>query len=264
MSPLSEPLRVQRLDNRPLVIVVFLAALALFLWGELRSAYPYSDPRFVSGYFSTEVQVSVFMLVATVLWFPARRIGLRWPQLANWRQLMPLAVLVLAAVGAWAATRLSLPQQTQVQAEQSWLVLRTTLMVGLNEEWIFRGLLFAAFSRWLGLRRGALVALLLFGGFHLINMVAGVRPSQSAIQFVMTIVLGSSFLLAALGSRSLLLPMLAHGLYDFAVIDIASLVSNGASVLPSAVVPLVGVVTGLFSLFQITRLTGNEPYGDST
>lgn len=256
----SAELRLRNLDNRLLVAAVYAGALVLYLYGGLRSVHPYGDPRFVIGYFTTELGVAVFLLLTTALFFPAARLGFRLPSIGNARQLLPLAVLLLTALGAWVAVRASLPAGAPVDNGMSLRVLRTTVMVGLTEEWIFRGLMLAALCRWLGLRRGAIVSLLLFGGFHLMNIALGVPPLAGLFQAFSTMLIGATFLLAALGTRSLLLPMIAHALYDFAVIDVGNLAHAGASGLPMLAILGTGIVAGVYSLIRIARLQGSEPY----
>jgi len=261
MTAFSVDRRLRNLDNRMLVTAVFVGAMALYLYGTLQSEHPYGDTRFVISYVATELQVAAFMLVVTGVFLPARRIGFRRPQRGSARGLWPFAVFMLIAMGAWIATRLSVPPDAAIDNEASLLILRTTLLVGLTEEWIFRGLLLAALSRWLGLRRGAAVAVAMFGLFHLLNIVAGVPPLMGALQAVLTMLMGSTFLLAAVETRSLLVPILAHALYDFVVIDMTSLMQVGASGVPILVVSIVGVLAGIVSLIRIGRLQAREPYG---
>jgi membrane protease YdiL (CAAX protease family) len=261
MTAFSADRRLRNLDNRLLVTAVFVAAMALYLFGALQSEYAYGDTRFAIGYFATELQVAAFLLVVTVVFLPARRIGFRRPERGSARGLWPFAVFMLIAMGAWIAARLSVPSDAAVDNETSVLILRTTLLVGLTEEWIFRGLLLAALSRWLGLRRGAAAALVLFGLFHLLNIAAGVPPAIGAVQAMSTMLIGSTFLLAAVETRSLAVPILAHAFYDFAVIDMTSLMQAGASGVPILVVSIVGVLAGIVSLIRIARLQAREPYG---
>lgn len=257
-----EDRRVANLDRRGLVWAVF-AALLVFILVKLRvSDVPYSDPGFVIDFFDTEVQVSVGLLLVTAAFFPWGRLGFRWPSRGPIRQLWPLAVLMATALGAWIVARAALPDGATADNEAALLTLRTTLLVGLNEEWIFRGLVLAALSRWMGLRRGALVSLLLFGGFHLLNIAAGVPAVFELIQVAITILVGSSFLLCAIGTRSLWIPVLAHAFYDFAVLDIGRLTLQGGSRVPALVLMSVGLLIGVSNLFTLSRLEGKEPYGE--
>ncbi len=261
MTTSSADRRLRNLDNRLLVTAVFVGAMALYLYGTLQAKHAYGDTRFVIDYVTTELQVAAFMLVVTAVFLPARRIGFRRPHRGSARGLWPFAVLMLTAMGAWIAARLSVSSDVAIDNETSLLILRTTLLVGLTEEWIFRGLLLAALSRWLGLRRGAAAALVLFGLFHLLNIAAGVPPVIGAMHAVSTMLIGSTFLLAAVETRSLVVPILAHALYDFVVIDMTSLMPVGASGVPIIVVSVVGILAGIVNLIRIARLQAREPYG---
>lgn len=254
--------RARNLDRRGLVVAVFVATLAFFFLKLRLSGVPYADPDFVIAFFATEVQVSVGLLLVTSAFFPWDRLGFRRPRRGPPRQVWPLAVLMTTAVGAWIAVRVMLPPGTVPDNKAALLTLRTTLLVGLNEEWIFRGLVLAALARWMGLRRGAFVSLLLFGAFHLLNIAAGVPAAVELIQVAITILIGSSFLLCAIGTRSLWIPVIAHALYDFAVLDIGRLGLQGGSRVPALVLATVGVLIGIANLFTLWRLQGREPYGD--
>jgi membrane protease YdiL (CAAX protease family) len=142
----------------------------------------------------------------------------------------------------------------------SLLLLRTTLLVGLNEEWLFRGLALAAFSHWWGWRRGWLAALLAFGCLHLLNLIGGVPPAAAAFQFLNTMLLGSVFLLAAVATRSLLWPMLGHAAYDWAVIDAARFIAVGAPATGSLALTAVATLLGLWSLRTLWRMPERTPF----
>jgi len=257
---MAEAGRMRRLDRRLPVVAVFAAVTALFVIGLLRSPYPYADPRFAVALFGTELQVALLLAVVTAVWFPIRRLGLRMPRIVAVRRVAPLALLLLVAAGAWGTARFTLPAGAAFDEGLSWQVLRSTALVGLNEEWLFRGLALAAFCRWWGLRRGALAATAAFGAFHAINAFAGQPPAMVAVQVAMTCVLGAIFLMAALGTRSLIPAMVGHALYDFAVIDIGRLVTAGASPVAMLALPLVGLALGVWCLVEIGRLRGSEPF----
>lgn len=254
--------RPHPLDRRGLIWSIFVVLMAIFLAGELLSPYPYSDTRFVVAYVITEVIVAGLLLSLTLTLFAPAELGLRRPQRRPVGAVWPVLVLVGAVLTAWLVMRVQLPPGTPVDNAQSLLVMRTTLLVGLNEEWIFRGLLLAAFCRWWGLRRGAFAALAAFSTFHLLNLAAGVAPLSSLFQFANTFVLGAIFLCAALASRSLFIPMVGHALYDFAVIDMNSLAKVSGLSPAIGVAPVLGWLLGLWCLYKLWQLRGHEPpYG---
>lgn len=262
LRPASFGERLQNLDNRPLVLAIFLVTLGILLAGILGSAYPYTDARFVVGFFGTELQLAAFLAFATAWLLPVDRLGLRFPRSAGVWRIAPLAALALVIVATWWATRQSLPAGTSPDTARSWLVLRSTVLVGINEEWIFRGLLLAAFCRWWGLRRGAIVALMGFGAFHFLNMAGGMPLGLSAVQVVSTLLLGAILLMGAIDTRSLVLPMAVHAFYDFAVLDMTALHQAGANPTPMLIAVVTAVVLGIVSLVRIARLRGGGPYDD--
>lgn len=253
------------LDRRAPVWAVLAIAFVLLGWGEVRATDPYSSTAFVVGYFWTELQVTALLLVATVLFWPRQRLGLRLPQAAPWQHLAPLALVVIAAlvVRMVVATQVpvQVPAQAQPDAATGGWVLRTTLLVGVNEEWLFRGVALAAFCHWWGWRRGFVAALLAFACVHLLNLIGGVPPAGAAFQFFNTFVMGSVFVLAAVATRSLLLPMLGHGVYDWAVIDTQRFLAAGAPPALSLASAVFTLLLGIASLWVLWRLPVQAPFG---
>ncbi len=254
--------RERRLRNLPLVFGIVVAAGAILLWGELNSPHPYAHPDFVVDYFLTEVLTAVFLLVVTVALFPARSLGWKVPTLASVPQILPSVLLVAAALGLWAFARTALPPDVPADPARPWLVLRTTVLVGINEEWMFRGFVLATLCARLGLRKGAILAAVAFGLFHTMNVAAGQSPALALVQAASTLLIGTVFVHAALATRSLVWPAAAHAVYDFAVIEIGRLTGAGAPVwLPIATTGTAWLL-GLAGLVMLFRLRDGSPFGD--
>jgi membrane protease YdiL (CAAX protease family) len=264
MAMMSSDLQVRhdRLDRRGPVLAAAAGAVAIVAVGEWLAPFNYSDAHFAIDFFVPELLATAWLAIVTLLWFPAQALGWRRPQWQPSTWHWPLVLLLLASVGAWVATRLTLPTGTDLQSAMSWQIARTTLLVGVNEEWLFRGLLLVAFCRWWGPRRGALSALALFGAFHGLNLLAGMPPGVALAQVVLATLLGSIFLQAAQAGRSLWWPALAHGVYDWALIDMGRLRALGATSWAFAAVPALGLVLGLVCLAQLLRHPVGEPYAN--
>jgi len=256
----SKATRLRRLDHPAFTGAIYLLSLAVLLLGLLRSVYPYGDARMVAGYLVTELQVLALFIIATIWLLPAARIGLQRPVFTNIRALLPLAALLATALICWIIGLCTLPATAVIDASLSAGVLATTMVVGFTEEWMYRGLLLAALSRRYGLRKGSFIALALFGALHLLNMAAGMPPISALFQFFMTMLIGSTLLLAAIGSRSLLIPVIVHGLYDFLTVETGRLVAAGAAPWLPLVVIVIGPILGIYCLTRIARLEGSEPY----
>lgn len=259
-QPANQPAPGDKLDKRGWVIIVYLASLAILLLGAIRAPYEYGDPRLVAGFWITEVLVILVLALATWRFVPMARIGLRRPVLYRPRRLIPMGILLAASIAVWLYIRLTLHPAIMLDNLLSLRILRTTLLVGVSEEWMYRGILFAALCRWFGFRRGVLFSLLMFGVLHLFNIISGMSVQFVLLQFFMTILIGASLALAAIGSRSLLVPMLAHGIYDFCVIDTLTMVQAGAPGRPILIVTALGILCGLVSLVWLVLVKEHEPY----
>lgn len=249
------------MDRRWLMLALFVGVLLIYLSGEISSPYLYSDPAFVIHYFRTEVMVVAYMLLVTVIFLPAGRTGLRRPGLTHPLFLVPFILWLAVALGTWAWARASQTDTAIAHDSTSWLILRTTLLVGVTEEWIFRGCVFAVLARWLGLRRGAYAALAAFGVFHLMNIVAGSPVGSAMMQMVMAFMSGSILLLAAVCTRSLWLPMIGHGLYDFAVLDLVRMSQLTSNAPPYVLIIMAnGILLSIICLVLVMRLPEGEPF----
>jgi membrane protease YdiL (CAAX protease family) len=88
-------------------------------------------------------------------------------------------------------------------------LLGISLLAGLGEEMLFRGVLQGAFTTWFNVWVGVAVASLLFGVLHSITVTYAVLAA------VMGAYLSGVFLCA---DRNLLAVIIAHALYDFVVL----------------------------------------------
>lgn len=92
------------------------------------------------------------------------------------------------------------------QAPPGGLLLLAAL-AGIGEEWLFRGVIQGGLSAWLSPTAALLIAALLFGLAHAINLA----------YFVAATLAGLYLGLLYQWSGNLLLPVLVHALYDYAV-----------------------------------------------
>jgi membrane protease YdiL (CAAX protease family) len=83
-----------------------------------------------------------------------------------------------------------------------------SIVGGLGEELLFRGLIQAALTNWLDVGAGIVVASLLFGLAHIIT------PTYAVLAALIGVYLGWVWIAA----DNLLAPIVAHALYDFAAL----------------------------------------------
>jgi membrane protease YdiL (CAAX protease family) len=95
------------------------------------------------------------LLLATFLLVPTARVGLRRSALDDGALVFPVTGPLTAALASWPPARLTLPEGAALDRPMALGILRTTILVGVTEEWVYRGLLLALLGRWLRLRRCA-------------------------------------------------------------------------------------------------------------
>ena len=91
-------------------------------------------------------------------------------------------------------------------------VVVLALVAGIGEEFLFRGALQPLFERWTaptgwGWLAGLILSNVIFGLLHCVTPTYGVLAGLMGVYF--------GLLLEATGTRNLLPPILAHGLYDY-------------------------------------------------
>jgi membrane protease YdiL (CAAX protease family) len=261
-TPSEVSARLRNLDNPLLIGIVYILSMALLTYGEIHSSVPYTDPSFVIEYFGTELQVAALFILATLIFFDRKRIGLTMPVFEKGKLLVPLLLVTGAGLASWIVGFFSLPAGVEYDFMSALTVWRTTAVVGFTEEWMYRGLLLVFFTRRFGMKNGSFTAMLFFGILHLINIVGGVPPSASIFQFFNTMILGSVFILAAIGTRSLLFPIICHGLYDLVVMESSKMSALGSSPYIGLITIVITLPVGIYSVMKIYRFEGkgNEPF----
>jgi uncharacterized protein len=140
-----------------------------------------------------------------------RALGLQAPAPHSWRLLwLPLAyacaMLALDAANGWPAPRVLL------------FVAINTALVGLSEELMFRGVLFAGCRARLALWPAMLLSSALFGAAHALNVLATGQLEAALLQSACAFLQGFGYLAIRLRTGSLWPVALVHALWDFSLV----------------------------------------------
>jgi membrane protease YdiL (CAAX protease family) len=197
-----------------------------------------------------------------------RSLSLRKPRPGSWKlvfHLLPLMCLAAAAISVLQPLVLGAPPDSMKGMEKELMEMAKqigiliipllTVMPGLCEELLCRGLLVTAFARRLSPFVSALIAALLFALMHF-------HPWRFFPQFLLGIVLG----LVLIRCRSVYPAMVLHACYNFGIIlTFAALMPFGKPrelgqpgiVLQSAIAYLVllGSLAGIYWIFRRTKLS---------
>jgi len=161
---------------------------------------------------SIPLVVAPAFLLAVVAWLGWwREVGLKPADpTRSWRLLWFPAIFVLGFLGTAAILGLP-PTQTII------FVLINTMLVGVSEELMFRGvILHGALSRF-NIWPAILLTTVLFGAVHVLNGFTTGDFLSSMAQAMAATLSGMYFLALRLRTRSLFPGMLIHGLFDFAL-----------------------------------------------
>lgn len=138
-----------------------------------------------------------------IVWFDRRRGGPRW------------TVLAPALLGAIALARLPLVDWHARSGQYFLFLALGTLLVGVFEETMARGVLIAGLRRRLPEVWVWAISCAIFGVLHLVNTLAGQPLGVTLLQVLFATTFGSGLYVARRLSGSLLAPILLHAIWDF-------------------------------------------------
>ncbi len=130
-------------------------------------------------------------------------------ELSSKRMLYYIPVLVLLTANFWYGVKLNFSTLETV------LYIITMLLVGFLEEVIFRGLLFGAMAKD-NVKSAIIVSSVTFGIGHIINLFngSGAELLPNILQVIYAIAAGFMFVMIYYKSKSLIVCIVAHGLFN--------------------------------------------------
>lgn len=214
----------------------------------------------ISGLNWTFVIAAAFV-IGIALWQGWNDIGLNRPATARDILLAWLPALYIVA-GFTAAIIFGLPPVTVL-----FWVLLNTFFVGLSEEVMFRGVLLQAFRHNLPIWPAVLLTSVMFGSVHTLNVFLTGDLTTAVIQSTAAFLSGLMFIALRLRTGTLWVPIIVHGLWDFATFVLGISVSGQsaeANVSPgglAAFVPVLLVLPnalyGLWLMRNISKTHAN-------
>ncbi|HQR70152.1 MAG TPA: CPBP family intramembrane metalloprotease [Burkholderiaceae bacterium] len=107
-------------------------------------------------------------------------------------------------------------------------VIMNTMLVGLSEEWMFRGVLFQGLRSRLALWPAILLTSALFGAVHVMNVVTTGQLGEAVVQAVAAFMSGMVMIALLIRTGSIWVPIVYHALWDFGtfVVSVGSAASG--------------------------------------
>ena len=125
------------------------------------------------------------------------------------RMLFYIPLLLILPVNLWYGISMNL------SVGETVLYILAMLCVGFLEEVIFRGLLFGAMAKD-GIRSAIIVSSVTFGIGHIINLIngSGAELTENILQVIYAIAAGFMFVMIYYRSKSLIVCIAAHGVFN--------------------------------------------------
>lgn len=208
------------MKKRPSVtiaIACYAVYLVIVIGAMIASGASYLNlvaPDVIFGSVVLPLTLGAIFLVVVISWLgwwkPVMRDGeLASPAWLQWPFILIAAAMILLGLSA--------TNWSNLAATHLMFLVAAGILVGFNEEALCRGIVV------LGLREGGrseafvlIMSSLIFGLLHLPNALIGLPLYGAAIQIVFAAMMGAGFYVIRRTSGSLLLPMVIHGLWDFA------------------------------------------------
>ncbi len=176
----------------------------------------YNNPRMPETLLWFEIVMTVFALLVAKKYFSWQELGFTKTKNILW--FAPMAIMgtiVVANLSYFIASNAD-----NFSAEQWQLfgvVGLTTLLVGVSEELMYRGIVFSAFLQDSKVK-AVLVSAVIFSLLHAVNVFGGVSFGGMWLQLFMTLIAGLFFAFIRLKIDNIVPLMIYHWIWDFSLI----------------------------------------------
>ena len=155
--------------------------------------------------------VALLMVAFLVVWLMENRLlshyGLRKPEADHKKYLYYIPLAILLSANLWWGVQMNMSFWETV------LYIVSMLCVGFIEELIFRGFLFKAMCRD-NVKWAIAVSSLTFGFGHIVNLINGADLVPTLLQIAYAVAIGFLFTVIFYRSKSLVLCMAVHGVFN--------------------------------------------------
>jgi len=199
-------------------------------------------------------------IVAAIVLLAVVTSVMKWNDLAFVRPSPPGALRVLwfpalyLVLFAISVAVLGLPPASAIL-----FVLLNTMLVGLSEEFMFRGVIFRALLSRFRIWPAIIATSLLFGGVHVLNVFVTGQFGEAALQAIAASLSGFAFIALLIRTGSIWVPIVYHALWDFGTFLVSAGAGNGVDAEPQGLgimlIPIALVLPNfLYALYLLRKL----------
>ena len=234
-------------------LVVFIIWFIIVIGGKLLQAEGNIslDALISEGILWALVLVLLFLILVVAYFKWWRLVGLQGPD--SWRDLRLFWLPVLAMILIWMLVESSgFPPHRAL-----WFILINTLLVGISEELMFRGILFLGASSKYDWQRAVWITAVIFGLIHaLTGMITG-NFTAALLQAMMAFLFGVWTAAVRFRLNTIIPLMILHWLWDFGVFSLSA--QGGVKTLLGAGLPILfAIILFLYGLWLLDGYRKSE------
>ena len=237
-------------------LVVFIIWFIIVIGGErLQAGGTASLEALVSGSILWSLVLVLLFLFLVVVYFKWwQRVGIKGPD--NWRDLRLLWLPVITLILIW-----MLVESSGFPTHQAFrFILINTLLVGISEELMFRGILFFGASSKYGWWRAVWITALIFGLIHSLDGLITGNFTAALLQALLTFLFGVWMAAVRLRLNTIIPLIILHWLWDFGVLSLAA--QGGITTILGSGLPILFAV--ILFLYGVWLLDGYREYEHET
>ena len=231
-------------------LVVFIIWFIIVIGGKLLQVDgDLSQEALISGGILWPLVLVLLFLILVVAYFKWwRRVGIKGPD--RWRDLRLMWLPVLALILIW-----MLVESSGFPPRQAlWFIVINTLLVGISEELMFRGILFFGASSKYGWQRAVWITAVIFGLVHSLNGMITGNFTAALLQAMMAFLFGVWTAAVRFRLNTIILLMFLHWLWDFGVFSLS--VQAGVKTILGAGLPILFAI--ILFLYGVWLLDGSR------
>lgn len=192
---------------------IFVMGIGMFTMHHIFN-YSYDKPERVYVLIFVEIALTI-IAIQGVRYFGEQSVGFAKLDKKNLKWVIPFIIFIMIMLMGYFVTATNLSANLLLIS----LICVTTLLVGISEEIIFRGIIFHNFLAKFSPIKSIFISALFFASLHIVNILGGMSFNAMLAQFISTFLLGVTFAGITYKIKNITPLIIYHWLWDFILIS---------------------------------------------
>lgn len=233
------------------IIYIIIAGIGMFLMHHVFN-YSYNEPSMAKVFIFAEIVLAFLTIFVTVKFYGWKNVGFGRirPKQLLWMIVQIIVIFLMVSLFI-----IFLVRKSNLLTSEDWnligIILITTLLVGISEELMFRGILLSSLKRKLSISKAILISAICFSLLHSVNILGGLSFNEMLGQLLNTFIFGIFFSSLAIKLNNIIPLMIYHWLWDFVLIS--SPILNINMNLITLIVPLANLLIGITLWIKLSK-----------